>query len=140
MLAFGPFIISIIQGQCLQGPCLSLEGGFWDGYGQENPHKAEASPLSVSPSIPLTGPRPVFLGWSLTILHHMPCSVKAPADHTHGISSSLLFLFPRFHQEVYMKCQSDKCEVIFYCELLQLCSGAQIYSLKELLTACRREL
>lgn len=99
-------------------------------------------PIKLRPhhSIPLTGPRPVFPVWSLTI-HQVPCSLKAPGDHRHGMSPSLLlFLFPGLHQEVFIKCQSDKWKVIFYCELFQPCSGAQIYSLRELLTAYRREL
>lgn len=65
--------------------------------------------LRPHPFISLTSLRPVFPGWSLTILHHVPCSLKAPDDHKHGMSPSfLLFLFPGLHQEVFIKCQSDK--------------------------------
>lgn len=104
-LHLSSIIISIRQCQCPQGPCLSTEGASYDGYGQKK------IPIKLRPhySIPLTCPRLVFPGWSLTILHHVPCSLKAPGDHKHGMSPSfLLFLFPGLHQEVFIKCQSDK--------------------------------
>lgn len=37
---------------------------------------------------PSPAPRPVFAGWSLTILPHVPCSLKAPGDHRCGPPTS----------------------------------------------------
>lgn len=83
-LNLSPVIISIVKHQCPQGLCLSSEGASYDGYGQKVPIK-----LRLHLSIPLTGPRPVFSGWSLTVLPHTPWSLKAPGDHKHG-----MFPFP----------------------------------------------
>lgn len=68
-------------------------------------------PIKLKPHhpVPPPAPRPVFAGWSLTILPHVPGSLKAPGDHRCGLSPfSLLSLFPGLHQEVFIKCQGDK--------------------------------
>lgn len=71
--------------------------------------KKSLTELRPHHSVPLMGPRPVVPGWSLTILHHVSCCLKAPGDLKHGMSPSLLLiLFPGLHQEVFIKCQSDK--------------------------------
>lgn len=78
---------------------------------------AQKRPLMNKKNIPVKlkshhsppAPRPVCAGCCLTILPHVPCSLKAPGDHRCGLCPlSPLSLFPGLHQEVFIKCQSDK--------------------------------
>lgn len=58
-------------------------------------------PIKLKPHhpVPPPAPRPVFAGWSLTILPPVPCSLKAPGDHRNDLEK------PPSHETVCLDLQ-----------------------------------